>query len=82
MNTKALKLTFWNNGDRSVGIWGQSVTVEFDGEYDAEFTQAAREILTAAFQELFDMGPVYCMTKEEMDREEAMFNQLPHQEQA
>jgi hypothetical protein len=72
MTTKTLKLTFWNNGDRSVGIWGGSVTAEFDGEYDGGFVEAAKEILTPAFQELFDCGPVYCMTQEEIDREQAL----------
>lgn len=54
-----------HNGDRSVGIWGETATVEFDRQIEEEDElEAIREILEAAFQEIFDFK-AYAQTEEE-----------------
>lgn len=66
-----MKLHFWHDGDRSVGITGDSVTVQFDGDdYDAEYIAAAKELLLPAFQELFDFR-THVATEDELRDTEA-----------
>jgi hypothetical protein len=61
-----MNINFWTDGDRSVGVWGHSATVTLDGDYDADFIKAAKELLQPAFKELFDDGPCHCATDEEL----------------
>lgn len=53
MNDKPTKFHVYHDGDPSVGIWGDSATVELH-VYDAEHEQAIREVLTRAFTDLWD----------------------------
>ena len=50
---ESTKFHIWHDGDSSVGIWGESATVEVYC-YDAEFESMAREVLVKAFTDLWD----------------------------
>lgn len=57
----------WHEGDRSVGIDGESAEVSFPYAQrdDADFIRAAREILRDAFTKLWDF-PAHVATREEL----------------
>lgn len=69
---KLTRITFWTNGDRSVGINGDQITIEldfsgFDDADKAEQIAFAKEELGKAFGQIWDTGKVHAMTEEELD---------------
>jgi hypothetical protein len=50
---RTVKLVAWHDGDRTVGIYGDSATIELE-VYDEDFLRAAKEVLTEAFTTLWD----------------------------
>jgi len=61
------KFHVWHDGDPSVGIWGDSATVELH-VYDAEHESTIRSVLTQAFTELWDFR-AHIVTEAELQAE-------------
>ncbi|CAE6823166.1 hypothetical protein R70006_06304 [Paraburkholderia domus] len=68
-----MKITFWHDGDRSVGLAGDQAEVALDMEGldpadEAAMVADAKRLLGAAFHELWDTGAVHAMTEVEIEQ--------------
>lgn len=61
-------LIIWHNGDRSVGIWGQTARLELDGHYDKDDLQDIQEMIKETFTDIWDFQ-TYVMDEKAFEKE-------------
>lgn len=65
---KMVTYVVWHDGDRSVGIPGDSANVQMLDPTDAEEDKARRELFKECFEKLWDFR-VHVMTLDEINEE-------------